>query len=751
MEKGKILAAIAMLMMSIAAWSQTMNGYIYDKETGERLAEATVFVKYSSRAVRSNAYGYYSIRVASQDTIGFTAAGYATEYVVAAAGGETLDMGLLSLSKSIEEVTVVADEARRNIYMPRMSRHHLTQMEVSTNTVMFGEADALKVLQFMPGVNAASDGSVNMSVRGGSHDQNLIMLDEAVVYNPSHAMGVFSAFSTDAVGSIDFYKGGVPARYGGRLSAVTDIHLREGNSKIFTADGSVGTVASHLTLEGPICNDRASFILSGRYGYGDLSNKVTDFLDNDYSHGRDQMRFYDVTAKVNWKINEKNRIFASAYTSHDKFKCLILSQDNKQEWGNKTGTLRWNHAIGNNGFMNFTMLYSDYDYMQRQDNDARNYEWTAGMSELTVKADVDHYVDRAHLTYGIAFEHHNYNPGQVDPIGNKSIMKPMHLAKGTSNIVALYAEDEHLLTDRLSMTGGIRITAANNDKTYFAAEPRAVAAYKAGELAVMKASYMRTVQFQHLLSNSSLGLPTDIWTPVSRAIKPQNANTVAVGLQGAKGAIEYSVEAYMKKADNIIDFKEGTELTMNADIEKETLKGHGKSKGVELMVKYELKRLMAMASYTLSETKRQIDGINNNEWYYAIYDQRHNFSIMTEATLGKRNQWKLGATFRYHTGGRTTLPNATFTYMEVALSLYSERNGYVMPDFHRLDFSCSYKFRDRGTRWNSEITLSVYNCYNRKNAYSMFIRQNQYETESYQGYMMYLYGTVPSLTYHFHF
>lgn len=754
--KKKILLTVMMLTMIIAsAIGQTISGVITDTATGERVAYAVVFVRSGSASVTSNAYGYYSMSgVSSADTLGVYAIGYAVKYVPASsAGGGKLDIDIRSLHREIAEVEVKSESAmRREVFLPRMSRHHLTAADVSSTAVMFGEADALKALQFMPGVNAAADGSVNMSVRGGSYDQNLILLDEATVYNPSHAMGIFSAFNPDAVSSVDFYKGGIPARYGGRLSAVTDIHMLEGNTKRTSVEGSVGTIASRALVGGPLAGSRATYMIAGRYGYGDLSNLVADFFDRENAHKNDNIRFYDVCAKVSWNVDEENKVYASGYTSHDDFRCDVLSQDNNQKWGNKTATLRWNHIFGDNVFANYTVLYSDYDYSQRQEEDVRNFEWQAAMREVNVKADYDHYLDKMHITYGGVYEHHWYNPGQIVPLNDSSAMLPVYLDKKRMDVLAAYAEDEHKITDRFSATAGLRMTAAIAGRVHWGAEPRVSAAFRLNDAMAVKASYMHTVQFQHMLSNSALGLPTDMWMPASKRVEPQMSNTFAVGLHGAKGRFEYSLETYGRRMHSIIDFKDHAQIEMNNDIEDEILKGTGRGCGLETMVRYDADRFSATVAYTLSKAERQIDGVNGGDWYYAVYDQRNNLSANLTSYVGQRRQWTLSAAFRYHTGGRTTLPYAVYVYNGVSLQQYTERNGYVMPEYHRLDISAAYDFeKKRDNRWHSQIVFSLYNCYGRKNAYSMFMKQMDYRMDLYQGYIMYLYQWVPSVTYNFKF
>lgn len=747
------LAIIITLLISVSVKmsGQKVFGYVREAATGESIPGAIVVS--GGKATLANEYGYFSTEATSAaDTIFFVATGYKTEKRTANdCQNGRLDVAMSLLSADIEEVTVVSQSTfRTELAMAKLSKHSIGQIDIKNNAVMFGEADAFKTLQCLPGVASAADGSVNLSVRGSSHDQNMILIDEATVYNPSHAIGLFSAFNPDAIQRIDFYKSGYSPRFGGKLAAVADIRMKEGNNQAFAMEGSAGTIGSRLLIETPVVKGIGSVMLAARMGYGDLVNTVVDFVDDGYKHADDVMRFYDVCFKTNWNISPYNKIFASAYTSHDEFKCSILSQDNVQEWGNMTGTLRWNHIFSQSLFSNFTLTYSNYDYLQQREMDVRDYEWKAGMREATFKADFDHYRGAHHVTFGLDLGGHFYNPGQIDPLNSASIMEPRHMKKRHMFAMAAYANDEVKVGDKLNIAAGLRLSCAMNGSAYAGIEPRLSAAYALSANLFAKASYARTMQFDHVLTNSALGMPTDIWMPISKAVKPQRANTVAAGLQSIidPAGIELSCELYYKRMRKTIDYKDNADLHMNEDVESEIKEGEGRAYGLETMAKYSNRLLSAQASYTLSNAERRADEINGGSWYYAAYDQRHNLSVNATLHAGKRDDISLA--FKYHTGGRATMPYDTYMYDGVLMALYTERNGYKKPDFHRLDVSWCHTLKSTH-RWKSQIIVALYNCYGRKNAYSVFIKGDRYDLSDAKGHILYLYRWVPSVTYSFKF
>ncbi|MCF0191100.1 MAG: TonB-dependent receptor plug domain-containing protein [Marinilabiliaceae bacterium] len=734
---------VLLLCMCLCYTSHAQNlfGYIKDKNTGESISDAVIFN--DTHSEYSNSYGYYSIVITS-DSISVSAYGYTTvKRAVNDAKEGRMDICLESLHSNISEITVKSKSLfQSDLKLPRMSRHSLTTTEIKDNVAIFGEADALKTIQNLPGVASAADGSVNLSVRGSSHDQNMILIDEATVYNPSHALGLFSGFNPDAISNVSFYKSGYSPKYGGKLAAIVDIHMKEGSNQQVHLDCGIGNVVSRLVLQAPIVKNTGSLMIAGRYGDGALVNTIANL-----GKTPNIVKFYDICAKTNWNLSSSDRIYASAYVSHDKFKCTILLQDNNQKWGNKTATIRWNHIYKDNLFSNLTVTTSSYKYIQQQDKDVRDFEWKAGQSEITFKLDFDHYLKNLHFSYGTNFEKHRYNPGEINPLNNRSAMLPHHMTKKSMTYGAFYINSEIRLSDHLYTSFGARLSAAYNSKKYYKIEPRLAMSYSLSGHSALKISYNRTAQFDHMLTNSALSMPTDIWMPISSIVAPQTSNTFSVGIHSAlaNGTWELFCEGYYKNMQKIIDYCDNANLLMNEDIDLEVKEGVGRAYGIETMAKYEKRAFKAQISYTLSLSKRRTDEINGGHWYYAVYDQRHNLSATT-TIRGKKNEFSF--VFKYHTGGRATVPYTTFSYYGTTLSQYTERNGYVMPVFHRLDFSWRHNFETH-SRYRSYIVFSLYNCYGRKNAYSVFVKGNEYSMSVPDGYMMYLYQWMPSLTYCF--
>ena len=729
------------IALCVASQAQSLFGYVKEKATGESVPGAVVVD--GSRYVVSNSYGYYSI-VATSDTITVSAYGYATvRMAVGEAKEGRMDINLEPLHTDLAEVTVRSKSMfQTELNMPRMSRHTVTALDIKDNVVIFGEPDALKTLQNLPGVSSAADGSVNLSVRGSSHDQNMILIDEATVYNPSHALGMFSGFNPDAISNVEFYKSGYSPKYGGKIAAVVDIHMKEGSNQQFHMEGGIGNVVSRLVVETPIVKNTGSLMVAGRYGDGVIVNTIVELGKNP-----NVVRFYDLCGKTNWNISPRDRIYGSAYASHDKFKCTILLQDNNQEWGNQTATLRWNHIYSDNLFSNFTATASRYEYRQQQEKDVRDFEWKAGQSEATLKLDFDQYLGDVRLSYGANVEKHRYNPGEVDPLNERSAMLPHHLTKKSMALGAVYVSSEIKFSDKLNASIGARATVASNSKKYYRVEPRISMSYSLGEHSALKASYVRTAQFDHMLTNSALSMPTDIWMPISSIVAPQTANTFSAGIHSvlSEGAWEFFCEGYYKGIQKAIDYKDNANLLMNEDVDLEVKEGEGRAYGIESMAKYEKRAFKAQVSYTISVSERRSDEINGGQWYYAVYDQRHNLSATT-TFRGKKNEFSL--VFKYHTGGRATLPYTTFSYYGTMLAQYTERNGYVLPVFHRLDLSWRHNFEAHG-RYRSYLSFSLYNCYGRKNAYSVFVKGSDSDMTVPEGYMLYLYRWMPSLSYCF--
>lgn len=778
----KLFFAALIHTLSIAASAQGhVDGRVVDAVSGESLPYAYVRLAVSRAAAVTNAYGFFALAAPdSPDTLCVSFVGYEPLRIpVAAKSASDVRLALRPAVNSLSEVTVKARGAyEAELKSPAMSHHHLSGSQIKRTVMMFGEPDALKTLQLMPGVNATADGSNNLSIRGGSHDQNLILLDEAVVFNPSHAMGLVSAFNPDAVHDVDLYKGAIPARYGGRLSAVVDMRMKEGDANGFHVSGGLGTMCSRLVVEGPIKKDTASFIVSARRGYAKLLTLGRDLFETSSYDcpDKDNATFGDYSVKLNWRLPNGDRLFASAYASDDLFHFFAVQAGTETKWSNKTATLRWNHAFANNIFANTTVAASSYDYSQEQKGDTRDCKWTADMAEIDAKIDVDHYASVGHFQYGAGVEAHRYKPGNISPTTAGSAVKEVSLGKKRLALAFLYAELTHSFVDRFRLSAGLRMSVApmlgpatvfsyadrerdivTDTTTYSSSEivksnmglePRLGLSFNIADWVTAKASYARTKQYQHLLTNSALSLPTDIWAPADSYAKPQTSNAIAIGLHTrfARTAIEASVEAYMKWTDDLVDFKDGADLKMNPHYETQLLSGRGYARGVEFMLRRDAARYAFSLAYTLSKAERRIDGVNGGRWYYERFDQRHNLAL--SATYRPSAIVDLSAVFRYHTGGRTTLPDGYFFFAQATFGTYTERNGYVMDDFHRLDVSADFHLREH-QRWSHSLLFAVANVYGRKNPYSMYTKGDFWDRGKVNLYKLHLYRWLPSLTYVF--
>ena len=652
---------------------------------------------------------------------------------------------------------------------------------------MTGEPDVLKSLQLLPGVQTAGEGSANLCVRGGSFDQNLIILDESPVYNPSHALGFFSTFNTDALNNVSFYKGAFPAQYGGRLSSIVDITMREGNYKKFAANVGIGLLASRITLEGPIVKDKASFIISGRYSYagqtlnllGKFGQEVIQLWELRNFNDQNKINFYDLNAKINYRINDKNHLYLSTYTGGDRFYSYSLNNSNSLEWGNTTSTLRWNHIFNSSLFSNFTGYYSNYNYSYAINDDLKNFVWKSNIQEAGVKADFSAYLNPSnHVKYGAATVYHYFSPGTIVPKSAQSSVKPFALSSKNALEISAYISNEHKMTDRLSLDYGLRyagfinigpdtVFKYNEEKTqvtgfetyksgevikfYHSLEPRISARYLLGKQNSIKLAYGRTTQFLHLLSNSSLGLPTDVWMPPDKDIRPQSSSQFVLGYYHASNNNEYefTTEVYNKTLRNIIDFKDNANLFINKHIDTQILSGDGYAYGNEYMLEKKTGKLTGWIAYTFSKTQYKIEGVNENRYFSPRWDIRHNLAITGSYQLNRK--WSVSSTFKYTSGGFVTIPEGSFMYNGVSFVYYSKRNGYQVEPYHRLDLSFTYRSpkNDRRKR-QSEWVYSIYNIYEHKNIYMLFTRLD-YEMTSSQFTKMYLFGIVPTVTYNLKF
>lgn len=785
---NKILfLAISLCFIGADVFSQkyTISGKISDAQNGELCIGVSVYNLDSYVGVASNIYGFYSIELEIGNyKIVFSSIGYVSDTVsVNVSDNITLNKSLSPTSISLTQVNVAGNKNQK-VQRTELSLQQIPVKELKKVPTVMGEADVLKVLQYMPGVQTVSEGTSNLSVRGGSYDQNLILLDGAPVYNPSHALGFFSTFNPDALKNIKLYTGAFPAEYGGRVSSVVDIHMKEGNNQGLKVTGGIGLIASRLTIESPIVKNKASFLMSGRYSYAGQTLKQigeTEFFKRQvgYYENNNEINFYDLNAKVNYKVNKNNHLFLSAYTGNDHFYYYLINSGSTLSWGNLTSTLRWNHTYGSKMFSNMLLLYSKYNYAYTKTDDIRNFEWSSNLQEVDFKYDFDYFLNNQnHVKFGVSFENHFYAPGSVTPTTEWSVTEPFELQNKKSAIVAVYLGNKHELTNKLKANYSLRYSLftqlgegmaysynnnfVKNDSVYYSNgdimqtyggfEPRVALRYLINGDHSIKVSYSINKQYQQLISNSSLGLPTDIWLPCDKHIKPITSQQFVTGFYRNNLWLlnTFSVEAYYKHNNNIVDYKDNADLMLNPNVETEILKGESMAYGIELMLKKDVGNFTGWLSYTLSKVNYKVNGVNNGNVYPARFDKPHNLSLVLMYALNR--QWNISSTFKFTSGGTTTVPAGTFYYYGSTFNYYTERNGYRLPNYHRLDLAVKYKSKKNENRkFKTEWSFGIYNVYNRHNVFSIYVTQTNGNFVENQANKMYLYGIVPFVNYNFNF
>jgi hypothetical protein len=752
----------------LATTTTSISGKVSDASTGEDLIGATLYIKALEIGTITNTYGFFSLTIPTgkyQLEVSFM--GYKTNYIeIDLSKEQTLNIELTPNDTKLQEVIVYTEKKDNNVSSTEMGVEKMSMKQIETIPVLLGEKDVLKTIQLLPGISSVSEGSSGFSVRGGDIDQNLILLDEAPVYSASHLMGFFSVFNSDALKDMSVYKGGIPSNYGGRASSVLDITMKDGNSKKFEVSGGIGLISSRLTLEGPIIEDKMSFIVSGRRSYADLMGKAINAIDDDMS-----LYFYDLNAKLNYKINDKNKIYLSGYFGKDDFGFEDMGTD----WGNTTGTLRWNHIFGNKLFSNTTLLYSDYNYGF---NISTDVQMSSGIEDLSLKEDFTFYKNPENtMKFGFNTAHHKFNPGELlfDNDGTESTTDIV-LDKKQAYESAIYFTNNQKFNTRWSADYGVRISMFNQvgegwnytynnsneriDSNYFNAgeimqsywgfEPRIAVNYSLNKTSSIKASYNRMSQYMHLLSNSTSGQPTDTWIPSTAIVKPTAVSQYSIGYfrNFLDDKLEFSVESYYKNMQNVNDYEDGADLLLNADVEAQILIGKGRSYGAEFYLKKKYGKLNGWISYTLAKAENKIDGINDNSWYNTSYDKTHDISIVVNYELNKKSSFS--ASWVYYTGNAVTFPSGMYEYDGEIIEYYTERNGYRMPDYHRLDLNYHLKGKERKNR-NNCWDFSLYNAYNRKNAYTISFQESETNPGQTEAVKLSLFGIIPSVTWNFNF
>lgn len=752
----------------------TVSGHVKDAKTGEDLFGASVLIVESGTGTVVNEYGFYSISMPKGTySLRFSYTGYEPQVnKVTLEKDLVIDIFLQPSLAMLNEVEIKAERGDENIKSAEMSVVKMDVKTINKIPALMGEVDIIKAIQLLPGVQSVSEGSSGFSVRGGSPDQNLILLDEATVYNASHFLGFFSVFNNDAVKDVKLYKGDLPAQYGGRLASVLDVRMKDGNQKKFSGTGGIGLISSRLTLEGPIIKDKTSFIVSGRRTYADLFL----FLSNDENARESKMYFYDFNAKINHTFNENNRLYLSGYFGRDVFKNPFAYM----KLGNATGTARWNHLFSQKLFSNFTVLYSQYKYgLGTSDEDAPDsFLWTSNLQDYQAKGDFTYYPSTNHtLRFGFSSTLHLFDPGLAKGTGEESLFTEYKLERTHALESGLYVSDDQLIGSRLTLKYGLRFSLFQNVgpttvfyydenfeladstnyssgdfyNTYSGLEPRFGLTYVLNEFSSIKASYSHSYQYLQLAQNSTAGTPLDIWFSASQNVKPQVADQVAAGYfrNFRKNTIETSVEIYYKNMRNSIDFKDHAQLLLNKQLEGELRFGKSWSYGIEFMVKVPEGRLNGWISYTYSRTWRQFKDINDGNTYPAPYDSPNDVSLVLNFEATKRIS--LSTNWIYATGKPVTFPTGRAVIDGAVVPIYSDRNAYRMRDYHRLDFSMTLHQKPTDKQFKWDLVFSVYNAYNRHNTWAInFVQdaENPYVTYAEQTY---LFGVIPAITFNFRF
>lgn len=772
MKVGLLILFVLITSLLFGQGNATLSGTVKDQSKGEELIGAIVRVKDQKLGTVTNEYGFYSLTLpVGKYTIQVSSVGYLVlEQEVDLSVSQSIDFQLKNEEdeKELEEVVVSADRPDGNVRDPLMGVEKIDPKEISKIPVIFGEKDLIKTMQLLPGVKNAGEGSSGFYVRGGGADQNLILLDEAPVYNASHLLGFFSTFNSDAIKDAMLFKGNQPSNYGGRLSSVLDIKMNDGNQKRFNVGGGLGLISSKLIVEGPIAKDKASFLVSGRRTYADLFLKLSDrFKDN-------KLFFYDLNAKVNYRIGKKDRLFLSGYFGRDK---LGLGDVFGINWGNATGTLRWNHIMNEKWFSNTSFIYSKYDYKISISGGDVKFDITSQIQDFNLKQEFQWFPNnRNKLKIGLNVINHGITPGQID--ANEESGINVKRLKPTNSIEnAVYITNDYTITENFTMSYGLRgsnlMALANGDemytynpdgtvattdtwaknkllKSYFFVEPRLSFSWQYLKSQSIKAAYARNTQNIHQVSNSTSGSPTDVWLSSSLNIKPEISDQVALGWfkNFLDNKLELSTELYYKWMQNQLDYKNGANEQANERLEGELLSGIGRAYGLEIMLKKKSGKFTGWIGYTLSRTERRIDGINDGKWYLAKQDRTHDLSVVGIYEITPK--WSISALFVFYTGNAVTFPSGKYQLDGQTYFIYTERNGYRMPNYHRLDLGVTW-LRKNTKKFESSWNFSIYNAYARENAYSITFRENADDPSKTEAVQTTLFRIVPAITYNFKF
>lgn len=778
---------LALLLLNVfnatAQGKVTLNGYIRDSATGESVIGATISVVGQQKATLSNQYGFFSITL---DTGLYNFSIAHVSFLVQIARLDlkkdtSINFQLLAKSSAMSEVVVYSRRRDANVVGAQMGKIDLSITQIKNIPAFLGEVDILKAIQLLPGIRNAGEGNAGFYVRGGGPDQNLIMLDDAVVYNTGHLFGFFSIFNSDAIKNTSLIKGGMPAQYGGRLSSVLDVTMKDGDLKKFSGEGGIGVIASRLSLQGPIVKDKASFIVSARRTYIDAL--VKPFVSKSSSFYGSGYYFYDLNAKINYRFNDKNRLYASGYFGKDvfSFNNKTRSFNSYIPWGNSTATLRWNHVFSPKLFANATLVYNDYNFKFSAAQESFEVSLASGIRDGNLKVDFDYYPAPGHkIKWGGLMTYHKFTPNVFSGRQDSTIFKPVSEGNKYALEKAVYIQDDWDISEKWKAAYGLRWSAftqlgpytkftrdADQNKldstvygdlkkivTYSGFEPRVTLRYSINKTTSLKASVARNLQFIHLVSNSGSTLPTDLWVPSTFRVKPQISWQYAYGVfkNVANNKWETSVELYYKKMQNQIEYKEGYQPSLK-DPEEDFVFGKGWSYGSEWFINKTSGRLTGWFGYTLSWTWRQFAALNGGKKFPAKYDRRHDLSLVGAYELN--NRWKFGAVFVYGSGNATSLPERFYIINGVLTQEFSAINGYRLPSYHRLDLSATYTPKHKpGRRLQGSWVFSTYNTYSRMNPYFIYYDQSgsPYDgTLKIEARQVSLFPILPSVTWNFKF
>ncbi len=783
MLRSLLTAALSLLALSTFAQEKvTLNGYVRDASNGEELLGVTVYIPSIKVGIITNDYGFYALTVPKgKYEVQYTYLGYQAQTIeIDLSQNVSKNIALEEEASVIKEVVIEDKAVDENVVNIQMSKNTLNMNQVRKLPALFGEVDIIKNIQMLPGVISAGEGTSAFFVRGGSADQNLILIDEAPVYDPSHLFGLFSVFNADVIKDSELYKGGIPARFGGRLSSILDVRTKDGNNKEFAATGGIGTMASRLAIEGPIVKDKSSFIVSARRSY------VDGFLK---AAGQDNLvHFFDLNAKVNFRHNNNNRFFLAFYNGRDVFN---FGDDFGFAWGNRTGTFRWNHLFNERLFLNTSVIASNFDYKLELRDPAQGFKWISNLQEVSIKNDLTYSLNENNeLSFGYHLTGRRFSPGELGPTSDASFFATVKQQHMYAIEHGLYVANQWKVNDELMIDYGVRFSILQNVgkadvylyedpqdnintkridtvhydrlqtiKTYPNLEPRIGVRYLLGNGQSLKLSYNRMVQNTHLISSGTVPIPFNTWNPSNYYLKPQLADQIAAGyFRNIKdNTYEFSVEAYYKNIQHVTDFADNAALFFNEDLSVEYRQGRAWSYGTEWMASKVKGKLSGMISYTLSKSMRQVDGVNHGLEFPSNYDRRN--AVNMQAAYDHNDKWTFGATFVYSTGRPITLPAGKYEYGAYHPDVITQRNAYRLPAFHRLDLSATLNPRKNMSRkWKGQWVFSVYNVYNRKNPFTIYTRVKQDKdgnvigdgTEK-EARLIYLFPILPSVTYNFKF